>query len=98
MTPPAALVEPAYCRLMARYNRWMNERLFALCAELSEVERKRDRRAFFGSIHGTLKPAMASRRRPDPRDTHRMKKAPGEERPGGFRFACQRGGGDGSTA
>ena len=43
-----------YCRLMARYNRWMNERLYALCAAMSDVERKRDRGAFFGSIHGTL--------------------------------------------
>ncbi len=31
-------------------------------------------------------------------DAARMKKAPGEESPGGFRFACQRGGGDRSTA
>jgi uncharacterized damage-inducible protein DinB len=39
---------------MASYNRWMNERLYALCAELSDAERKRDRGAFFESIHGTL--------------------------------------------
>ncbi len=54
MTPSAALIEPAFCQLMARYNRWMNERLYALCAGLPEVERTRDRGAFFGSIHGTL--------------------------------------------
>ena len=41
-------------RLMAGYNRWMNEKLYALCAMLSDEERKRDRRAFFRSIHGTL--------------------------------------------
>ncbi|MBI2963698.1 MAG: damage-inducible protein DinB [Deltaproteobacteria bacterium] len=41
-------------RLMAGYNRWMNERLYASCATLSDEERKRDRRAFFRSIHGTL--------------------------------------------
>jgi uncharacterized damage-inducible protein DinB len=41
-------------RLMAGYNRWMNEKLYALCATLSDEERKRDRRAFFRSIHGTL--------------------------------------------
>jgi uncharacterized damage-inducible protein DinB len=40
--------------LMAGYNRWMNEKLYALCATLSDEERKRDRRAFFRSIHGTL--------------------------------------------
>lgn len=38
---------------LARYNRWMNEKLFAVCAELSDAERKADRKAPFGSIHGT---------------------------------------------
>lgn len=32
----------------------MNEKLYSLCATLSDEERKRDRRAFFWSIHGTL--------------------------------------------
>ncbi len=41
-------------RMMAQYNRWMNERLYELCAGLPDDERKRDRRAFFRSIHGTL--------------------------------------------
>jgi len=41
-------------RLMARYNAWMNDKLYAACATLSDEERKRDRGAFFGSIHGTL--------------------------------------------
>lgn len=41
-------------RLQARYNTWMNEKLYAACATLSDEERKRDRGAFFGSIHGTL--------------------------------------------
>lgn len=39
---------------MARYNRWMNEKLYAVCAELSDEARKEDRRAPFTSIHGTL--------------------------------------------
>jgi uncharacterized damage-inducible protein DinB len=39
---------------MARYNRWMNDKLYALAAELSDEERKRPMGAFFGSIHGTL--------------------------------------------
>jgi len=43
-----------HAQTMAAYNRWMNERLYALCAELSDEERKRDLRAFFRSIHGTL--------------------------------------------
>jgi uncharacterized damage-inducible protein DinB len=41
-------------RAMAAYNRWMNERLYAVVAPLSDEERRRDRGAFFGSIHGTL--------------------------------------------
>src|SRR5258708_18320374 len=40
--------------MMAGYNRWMNEKLYAFCAQLPDEERKRDRKAFFGSIHGTL--------------------------------------------
>jgi len=39
---------------MARYNRWMNERLYGCCEKLSDQERKLDRGAFFRSIHGTL--------------------------------------------
>jgi uncharacterized damage-inducible protein DinB len=41
-------------RQMARYNRWMNEKLYALAGELSDEERKRPMGAFFGSIHGTF--------------------------------------------
>lgn len=39
---------------MAGYNQWMNGRLYAVCAELSDGERRQDRGAFFKSIHGTL--------------------------------------------
>lgn len=45
---------PEWPKVMAAYNTWMNERLLALLADLSDDERKRDRGAFFGSIHGTL--------------------------------------------
>ena len=48
------MITPDYCQVMARYNRWMNERLYALVAEIPDAERKRDRGAFFGSVHGTL--------------------------------------------
>ena len=41
-------------RTMAQYNRWMNGRLHAVCAEIPDAERKRDRGAFFKSIHGTF--------------------------------------------
>ena len=39
---------------MARYNQWMNTRLYAVCADIPDQERKADRGAFFKSIHGTL--------------------------------------------
>jgi uncharacterized damage-inducible protein DinB len=41
-------------RLLARYNTWFNERLYDACERLPDAERKRDRGAFFGSIHGSL--------------------------------------------
>lgn len=41
-------------RFLARYNSWFNERLYAACETLDEDERRRDRGAFFGSIHATL--------------------------------------------
>ena len=39
---------------MAAYNRWANTRLYDACAGLGNADRKRDRAAFFGSIHNTL--------------------------------------------
>ncbi len=50
----SSLTTPEYCRLLARYNRWMNGKLYTLCAGLPDAERKQDRHAFFRSIHGTL--------------------------------------------
>src|SRR5574337_393420 len=41
-------------RLLARYNRRFNARLYDACEKLGDEERRRDRGAFFGSIHGTL--------------------------------------------
>jgi uncharacterized damage-inducible protein DinB len=48
------MIAPEYCQVMARYNRWMNERLYEVVAQFPDAERKRDRGAFFGSMHGTL--------------------------------------------
>lgn len=42
------------CRFLGAYNEWMNSRLYAACADMSDDERKADRGAFFGSVHGTL--------------------------------------------
>lgn len=41
-------------RFLARYNHWMNARLLDACEQLGDEERKRERGAFFGSIHRTL--------------------------------------------
>jgi uncharacterized damage-inducible protein DinB len=48
------MISPAFCETMSRYNRWMNERLYEVCASLPDTVRKEDRRAPFGSIHETL--------------------------------------------
>lgn len=41
-------------RDMAAYNQWMNQRLYAVCAGLTDAQRRQDQGAFFKSIHGTL--------------------------------------------
>ncbi len=46
------MLELEIYRAHARYNRWMNEKLLAACALLSDEERRRDLGAPFGSIHG----------------------------------------------
>ncbi len=48
------MITPAYVQLMARYNTWQNRSLYAAAGGLSDIERRRDRGAFFGSIHATL--------------------------------------------
>jgi uncharacterized damage-inducible protein DinB len=45
---------PEVCRAFARYNRWMNSKVYAAASLLSDEERKRDRGAFFTSIHGVM--------------------------------------------
>ena len=48
------MIDRAYVQRMARYNRWQNENLYGVADRLSEDERRRERGAFFGSIHKTL--------------------------------------------
>ena len=40
--------------LLGRFNRWVNRRFYALADGLGDADRKRDRGAYFGSIHNTL--------------------------------------------
>ena len=44
----------AQVALLARYNAWMNARLYDAAAQLPPAEFSRDRGAFFGSLCGTL--------------------------------------------
>jgi len=48
--------------MLALYNRLANQRLFEVCGQLSDAERKRHRPAFFGSIHATLNHIMVGDR------------------------------------
>jgi uncharacterized damage-inducible protein DinB len=48
------MIDPAYCQMMARYNRWQNQNLIAAADTLSDAARRQQRGAFFGSIFATL--------------------------------------------
>ena len=50
----SALVNAAFVRTMAAYNAEMNRRLYAAAGRLPDAERRKDRGAFWGSLHGTL--------------------------------------------
>ena len=52
------MITPEFVRLMARYNRWQNQSLYGAADTLTDDQRKQDRGAFFGSIHGTLNHLM----------------------------------------
>jgi len=54
--PETAPAAPAiqHFRLLAAYNRGANRRLYDACSGLGDADRRRDRGAFFGGIHGTL--------------------------------------------
>jgi uncharacterized damage-inducible protein DinB len=61
MEPTTPTLLTHYCE-MGRYNRWMNEKLYALAGDLSDEERKRPMGAFFGSLHGTFNHLLLSDR------------------------------------
>lgn len=48
------MITPEYVKQMAVYNQWMNAKVFAAAGELSPDALIVDRKAFFGSIIGTL--------------------------------------------
>ena len=40
--------------MLANFNTWVNTKIFLACKELDDKEYRKDRKAFFSSIHGTL--------------------------------------------
>ena len=48
------MIEAAFARTMARYDRWQNHSIIAAADTLTDKERWTDRGAFFGSIAATL--------------------------------------------
>lgn len=48
------MITPSYARTMAAYNAEMNRRWYAAAETLTDAQRREDRGAFFGSLHGTL--------------------------------------------
>ena len=48
------MIDQKFVEQMAKYNRWQNANLYGCAGRLSDEERKRERGAFFGSIHSTL--------------------------------------------
>jgi uncharacterized damage-inducible protein DinB len=48
------MISTEHVRTMARYNEWQNRSLYGAADTIPDAERRRERGAFFGSIHGTL--------------------------------------------
>ncbi len=48
------MIEASYVRTLAAYNAELNRGLYAAAATLSDADRRQDRGAFWGSIHGTF--------------------------------------------
>jgi uncharacterized damage-inducible protein DinB len=48
------LIDPAYVRMMARYNAWQNKQLLVALDVMNTEDLPKDRGAFFGSVQSTL--------------------------------------------
>lgn len=48
------MISCAHAKDLLLYNKWQNETVYALCDEIGETERRKDRGMFFKSIHNTL--------------------------------------------
>ena len=74
------MMTPDWLSALARYNRWMNDKLYAAAATLTDEMRKRDVGAFFKSIHGTLNHILLA-------DRVWLSRVTGATVPGGFMAA-----------
>ena len=68
------MITPEFLNTMAAYNSQMNRRVYDAAERLSDEERRRERGAFWGSIHGTLNHILWG-------DTTWMSRFAGWERP-----------------
>lgn len=48
------MTRSTFVKTMARYNRWQNASLYAAADSLSDDDRRKDRGAYFKSIHATF--------------------------------------------
>ena len=48
------MIDKEFVERLAKYNRWQNQNVYGAADRIPDEERKRDRGAFFGSIHATL--------------------------------------------
>jgi len=48
------MIEPEAFQRLAKYNAWMNGKVYEVCGNMDDAARKSDRGAFFKSIHSTL--------------------------------------------
>ncbi len=48
------MISVGWCRMMAAYNSEMNRRLYDAAEHIPDAERRTERGAFWGSLHGTL--------------------------------------------
>ena len=53
----------SHFQMLARYNRIANDRLFAKCAQLDDIEYRKERAGSFGSIHRLLNHVLLGDRR-----------------------------------
>jgi uncharacterized damage-inducible protein DinB len=52
------IIQKENFQLFAQYNQWMNEKLFAAAAQLTEDDLRQDKGTFFASVLGTLNHLM----------------------------------------